>query len=67
MNRKGVNNSRVTKDQLLIDKAILKFVEEDLYILIYPWHGYLIVLNFRGTYFRGRRFRKVSREFIFAD
>ena len=27
---------------------------------------YLIVLNFRGTYFRGRRFRKVSREFIFA-
>ena len=28
---------------------------------------YLIVLNFRGTYFRGRRFRKVSREFIFAD
>ena len=29
--------------------------------------GYLIVLNFRGTYFRGRRFRKVSREFIFAD
>ena len=29
--------------------------------------SYLIVLNFRGTYFRGRRFRKVSREFIFAD
>ena len=33
---------------------------------VHKW-GYLIVLNFRGTYFRGRRFRKVSREFIFAD
>ena len=32
-----------------------------------PPIDYLIVLNFRGTYFRGRRFRKVSREFIFAD
>ena len=28
---------------------------------------YLIILNFRGTYFRGRQFRKVLQEFIFVD